>query len=133
MEDFLNKENTILDVRKIYLDVSSIKNKNFKKCVKNKKMIFCLSELTVLEIKNEKVYKGLPNENFINKLMKKAVILKINDNILEFAKFLINEGIIPKEQYNDALHISIAKHYRCYTIMYDKEILKQKNIKFELV
>lgn len=133
MEEKINKENTILDMRKVYIDVSSIKNKNFKKCIKGKNIIPCLSELTILEIKNEKVYKGLPNEKFINKLIERAVILKINDNILELAKYLINEEIIPKAQYNDALHISIAKYYRCYTIMYDKEILKQKNIDFNMV
>ena len=133
MEEIEKKNNVILDMRKVYVDVSSIMNKNFKKCIKNKDFIICLSELTILEIKNEKVYKGIPNEKFINKLIDKATILKLNDNVLKLAKFFVDEGIIPKEQYNDALHISIAKYYRCYTIMYDKESLLHKNIDFRYI
>ena len=126
-----NKYNVMLDMKKVYIDVSGIRNVNFKNCIKKMNIIVCLSELTMLEIKNEKVYNGLPNEEFINEMIEKAIILKVNNNILKFAKYLIDNSIIPKEQYNDALHISIAKYYRCYTIMYDKECFKNKNIDFK--
>lgn len=131
MENNIKKYNTILDMKKVYIDVSSIKNANFKKCIENMDIIICLSELTILEIKNEKVYNGLPNEDFINGLMQNAIVLKVNNNILAFAKYLIDNFIIPKEQYNDALHIAIAKYYRCYTILYDKEVFENKNLKIE--
>lgn len=122
--------NKILDLKKMYIDVSSIMNRNFKDVIKKKKVIICISELSILEMKNEEVYNGIPYEEEVNRILEKAIVLKINDNILKLAKLLVEEGIIPKEQYNDALHISIAKYYRCYNIMYDKEMLKQKNIDF---
>lgn len=135
MEEYniLRKKNAVLDMKKIYIDVSSVKNKYFKQCIKNKSILTCFSELSLLEIKNEKVYKGIPNEKFVKMLLKKSLILKINNKILRFAKSIVEQGIIPKQNYNDAIHIAIAKYYRCYSIMYDVSEIKNKHIDFNLI
>ncbi len=129
-KELIKKTNAILDMKKVYIDVSSVKNKYFMECIIKKDVIACFSELSVLEIRNEKVYNGIPNEDFVNDLLEKSKILKINDKILNLAKFIVEQGIIHKRNYNDALHISIAKYYRCYTIMYDTGELKNKRIDF---
>jgi hypothetical protein len=35
----------------------------------------------------------------------------VNDTILEIANFYLNEGIIPKNKFEDAVHIAFATYY----------------------
>lgn len=122
------KITNINELRRIYLDVSCFKNKNFTKYIEKNKIALCVSELTLLEVKNEKTYCNIPNEEDVDNLLKNALVLKLNNKILELAKKFMIDNKLPKEQYNDALHIAIAKYYRCYMIIYDKETLKEKRL-----
>lgn len=124
----MQKITNINELRRIYLDVSCLKNNAFTKYIEKNRIALCVSELTLLEVKNEKAYGNIPNEEYVDNLLKNAFVLKLNNKILELAKKFMLDNKLPKEQYNDALHIAIAKYYRCYTIVYDKDTLKEKRL-----
>ncbi len=119
-------------MNKIYLDSSCLTNEYLLEYIKNTKVDFCISELTLLELKSLESYKKIDQER-INEILKNVTILKTNEKILRLAKAYVDWNCISKEEYNDGLHIAIAKHYKCKTILYDKDTLKQKSINYSRI
>lgn len=116
-------------INKIYLDSSCLSNEYLLEYLKNTKAQFYISELTLFELKSLEVYKKISKEK-IDELLKVLTILKTNEKILRLAKAYIDWDCISKEEYYDALHIAIAKYYKCSTIIYDKDTLKKKKINY---
>jgi len=116
--------------RKIYLDVSCLVNDYLLDYIENTKTTFCISELTLLELKSYELY----NKNFkkkkIDNVLKNIEVLKVNEKILRLAKAYTKFDCISKEEYNDAIHIAIAKYYKCSAIIYDKIALEEKKINY---
>lgn len=115
---------------KMYLDVSCLVNEYLLDYIENAKTTFCISELTLLELKSYELYDTNFNKERIEKLLKKLEILKVNEKILRLAKAYTEFNCISKEEYNDAIHIAIARHYNCRAIIYDKSALEEKKINY---
>ncbi len=68
-----------------------------------------ISDIVLLEIEQASVKKKELLLNVINKYKMRA--LESSEEAEKLADIYVNEGIIPKKYYNDALHIAIATKY----------------------
>lgn len=120
-------------IRRAYLDISCLVNPYFEEQFKKMKMDLFISELTLLELKSYCMYeKEISYADMLNRI-ENVKILKINNTILKIAKRYVDNNIVEKNRYNDALHIAIAKYYQCFSIIYDTSTLREKNITFEKI
>lgn len=120
-------------IRRAYLDISCLVNPYFEETFNKMKMDLYISELTLLELKSYCMYEQDISYADMLKRIANVKILKINNVILKIAKRYVDNNIIEKSRYNDALHIAIAKYYQCFSIVYDTSTLREKNITFEKI
>ncbi|MGV9174006.1 MAG: PIN domain-containing protein [Promethearchaeia archaeon] len=74
-----------------------------------------ISDIVLLEIEQAPEHKKKKLTNIIKK--KKLKALQSSEEIEDLARIYINEGVIPKKYYNDAIHIAIATKYEMDAIM----------------
>ncbi|TXT62381.1 MAG: hypothetical protein BAJALOKI3v1_600002 [Promethearchaeota archaeon] len=115
-----------LNIMKIYLETSVI-NFLFAKDAPEKMRItqeffnvisdydIFISDIVLLEIEQAPEEKKKSLMNVIKKNKIKA--LESTDEAEKLADIYVNEGIIPKKYYNDALHIAIATKYNMDAIV----------------
>jgi len=111
---------------KIYLE-TSVKNFLFAEDVPEKMKVtqeffnilnefeLYISDIVLLEVEQAPEQKKKALLEIIKKYRMKA--LENSEEIEELAIIYVNEGIIPRKYYNDALHIAIATKYKMDAII----------------
>jgi len=74
-----------------------------------------ISDIVLLEIEQAAEQKTELLSNVINKYKMRA--LESSEQVENLARVYVEEGIIPKKYYNDALHIAIATKYKMDAIV----------------